>query len=307
MKDSNQEMQRLKEAYIDKKMSRQQVKRMKQKIEVAKAENRRRRRRCTMRNAVGIAAAFTVAFVALPNTSLGVARAMENIPLLGRLVEVVTFRDYSYESDRNIAQVEVPEIIVDGPETDEAVVTDDIQEKLKRTTEEINAEIQEISAKIVEEFEKNLEFEEGYQDILVKSEVLCSTEDYFSLKLLCYQGAGSGAEWDYFYTIDLNTGKRLFLTDLFSGETDYITLVSENIKEQMREQMAADEMKTYWVDYTKIPEWSFESITEETSFYLNENNELVICFDEGEVAPMYMGCVEFVIPDAVLEAAGKKF
>ena len=42
-------------------------------------------------------------------------------------------------------------------------------------------------------------------------------------------------------------------------------------------------------------------ITEETSFYLNEDNHVVIAFNEGDVAPMYMGAVEFVIPSEVLE------
>lgn len=47
-------------------------------------------------------------------------------------------------------------------------------------------------------------------------------------------------------------------------------------------------------------EWDFQSITDDTSFYLNQNGEVVICFNEGDVAPMYMGCVEFVIPNEVL-------
>lgn len=41
----------------------------------------------------------------------------------------------------------------------------------------------------------------------VKHEVLSTTKDYFTLKLICYQAAGSGAETDYYYTIDLKTGK----------------------------------------------------------------------------------------------------
>ena len=44
---------------------------------------------------------------------------------------------------------------------------------------------------------------------------------------------------------------------------------------------------------------TFKAITDETSFYLNEQDEIVIAFDEYEVAPGYMGCVEFVIPGEV--------
>ena len=76
-------------------------------------------------------------------------------------------------------------------------------------------------------------------------------------------------------------------------------MISENIKAQMKEQMAADENVTYWLD-SDMPEWDFTEITDETGFYLNDKGEVVICFNEGDVAPMYMGCVEFVIPDEVL-------
>ena len=46
--------------------------------------------------------------------------------------------------------------------------------------------------------------------------------------------------------------------------------------------------------------WNFDKITDETSFYLDSDGHLVICFNEGDVAPMYMGCVQFVIPDEVV-------
>lgn len=81
-----------------------------------------------------------------------------------------------------------------------------VQENLKKTTAEINAEIEKITDQIVSEFEESRKEEEGYQEVVVKHEVISTTDDYFTLKLMCYQAAGSGAEWDYYYTIDLKTG-----------------------------------------------------------------------------------------------------
>jgi hypothetical protein len=218
---------------------------------------------------------------------------MEQIPVLGKLIEVVTFRDYEYESDRNHADIEVPEIKVEL-----GLPEDQTLENLERTTDEINREIKKITDSLIEEFETYLE-EEGHQDILVKSEILTATADYFTLKLLCYQGAGSGYQWNYYYTIDLNTGKRLQLKDVFAEGADYITPISEAIKEQMQAQMDADENVYYWLD-DEIEEWNFKSVTDETSFYINENGNVVIGFNEGDVAPMYMGAVEFEIPGDVL-------
>lgn len=202
----------------------------------------------------------------------------------------MTFRDYEYEGERHSADIEVPEI-----KLDEELENSDAQEKLEQTADEINGEIREITEKLIKEFETYLEDEQGYQDIVVTSEVLATTPEYFTLKLLCYQGAGSGTQWNYYYTIDLTTGERLQLKDIFQEGADYITPISDSIKEQMQAQMDADETVYYWL-HDEIEEWNFKAITDETSFYLNEKGNVVIGFDEGEVAPMYMGSVEFEIP-----------
>lgn len=302
MDEKRIELEACKQTYEQPHMSAEQLQAMKDRIEVAKMENRREARKKNGAGKAALAAAAVVAaFVILPNTSAGVAHAMEQIPVIGKLVEVVTFRNYQYEDERNQADIEVPEIV---PQSVTDMVAEEsatgVQENLQKSADEINAEIQKISDRFVKEFEENLQTEGGYQDVIVKSEVVSTTQDYFTLKLICYQGAGSGAEWNYYYTIDLNTGERLQLKDLFYEGADYITPISENIKEQMKEQMAADENKIYWLDDPEVPEWNFEHITDETAFYLNENGNIVISFNEGDVAPMYMGVVTFEIPDEVV-------
>ena len=212
--------------------------------------------------------------------------------------------DYHYEDDRNSADIQVPEVTV-APDTDaDTQKSSAVSEQTKKTAEEINTEIQTITDRLIAEFEESKKNEEGYQNMTVKSEILATTDQYFTLKLICFQSAGSGAEWNYYYTIDLSTGKRLQLADLFQESSDYLTTISDNIKQQMKEQMAADENKIYWLD-SDMPEWDFTSITDNTSFYLNQNNEVVVCFNEGDVAPMSMGCPEFVIPNEVLAGIRK--
>lgn len=292
---SEEVLQSLQKEYLEPQMSEEQLNRLKTKMEVAKRENRKDRNRTRVTRLATTAAALVIAFIALPNMSPTIAYAMEKIPVIGQFVKVVTFRDYEYTSDRNIADIEVPEI-----KLEETLEDSKASEKLKRTTDEINVEIQEITNELVEHFEKYLEDEQGYQEIIVKSNVLATTQDYFTLKLFCYQGAGSGYQWNYYFTIDLNTGERLQMQDVFKDGADYITPISENIKEQMQAQMAEDEMVCYWLDQ-EIEECNFKTITDETAFYLNESGNVVICFNEGDVAPMYMGAVEFEIPAEVLE------
>ncbi len=290
------ELQGLKKEYHKHEMTYEQTKQLHQKIKDAKQIDSKKQKQTGNIKFVAVSTAAVIGiFIILPNTSGIIAHAMEQIPIIGELVKVVTFRDYEYEADRNMADIEIPEI---KPESQTG--HDALQENLNRTTEEINAEIQEITDNLIKEFEANLKKEYSYQNIIVKSEILTTTPEYFTLKLICYQGAGSGYQWNYFYTIDLNTGKRLKLKDIFKEGADYITPISENIKIQMQEQMNADDNVYYWLN-DEISEWNFEAITDETSFYLNEKGNVVIGFNEGDVAPMYMGTVEFEIPAEILD------
>ena len=309
----NHNMNELKKEYMDKEMSKQQIEAMKGAMEKAKKDQEKSQKVMLYRRCLATAAGFVLALIILPNTSKTVAYAMSQIPVLGKLVDVVTFRDYEYEDDRNLADVEVPELVIAPQEEEPEAVTRPIageamieeeslqqkEEELQKSMEEINAEIQAITEPIIEEFKANLEREEGYQSLEVKSEVLHTTQDYFTLKLICFTAQGSGVEWHYYYTIDLNTGKRLFLKDLFVEGADYVTPISENVISQMREKMAEDDMNMYWVD-DEMEELNFKAIKEDQSFYLDTEGNVIISFNEGDVAPMYMGVVEFTIPNEVI-------
>jgi len=239
------------------------------------------------------ATAAALTLIILPNTSNTIALAMGNIPVVGEFFKVVTFREYQYNDDRHVADVKVPEITVGND------VNNTIADTAKDTTDEINDEIKKLTDKWIDKFKANME-EEGYHNILIKSEVINTSENYFTLKLICFQAAGSGYEEHHYYTIDLNSGERVYLSDLFKEGSDYRKVISENIKAQMKEQMAADSNIIYWVDNKEYPEWNFKEIDEDATFYINADNEIVISFNEGEVAPSYMGVVEFVISNEVV-------
>ena len=289
----------MKEDYQKPQMSDEQFEKLYRTMKEAKISERKERTKQRTIKVAATAAALVGAFVILPNTSATIAHAMEQIPIVGQLVEAVTIREYEYDSDRFKADIDLTEIKVENQAEDSKV-----QENLDRTTEEINTEIKKITDDLIAQFEADLKQKEGYQDMVVKSEVLTTTPDYFTLKLMCYWGAGSGYQWNYYYTIDLNTGERLALKDIFVDGADYITPISENIKAQMQAQMDADEMVHYWLN-DKIEDLNFKAITDDTSFYLNERGNVVIGFNEGDVAPMYMGCVEFEIPSEILSGIRK--
>ena len=156
MKKDSGELQNLKSEYFDFHMSGQQIKEMKRQIERGKRDRNRASRKSAGIRWAAMAAACVALFILLPNTSAGVAHAMSRIPLLGRLVDVVTYRDYNYESERHSARIKVPEIVVTLPE-DGKETAPDVQESMKKTVEEINAQMKQISEELIAEFEEGLQ------------------------------------------------------------------------------------------------------------------------------------------------------
>ena len=186
----------------------------------------------------------------------------------------------------------LPNTTGDGEAADQGTV-----EQAKATVDAINFDIEEETNKLIDEFKESMKNEEGYQDIYIDSKVLTDNDRLFSLELILYQGAGSGYEQHKHYTVDKLTGKELTLKDLCGN--DYVDTISEEVKKQMKEQMAADESVKYWLDDPDVPEWNFDKIAEDQDFYVDAEGHVVICFNEYDVAPGSMGCVEFTMPQTV--------
>lgn len=293
-------MEKWKKEYEDIKVPEEMKGRMEEAVERAKQQKRRVRKVQLWKNMGRVAAVLAVVLV-LPNTSQTAAAAMQQIPLIGEFFKVVTVREYMVDEERNYAEVKVPELLSDEaalssikdsvtPKEEAAV------EQAKETVEAINFDIQKVTDELIEEFKSTMEEhgEEGYQDLHIDSDVLVDNDQWFSLELVLYQGAGSGYERHRHYTIDKTTGERAELSDFYGD--DYVAIISEEIKAQMREQMAADENVVYWLDHEEIPEWNFEAIAADQDFYVNAEGQVVVCFNEYEVAPGSMGCVEFILP-----------
>lgn len=279
-------------------------------------KNMKRNKKKTVKFRIAAAAAAAAAvLIILPNTGASVAYAMGSIPVVGKLFQAVTFRDYQYESDRFDANVEVPQIVVDDmagegektPEQDQEKDSaagqskEEISDELQGTLDQINFDIEEVTNQLIEEFQASADLGESYGTLEIHHETVTNNDRYFTLKLSMYQGAGSGFESYKFYTIDKRTGKQVQLGDLFKEGSGYNERLSENIKDQMRSDMAEDENKIYWVDYEDVPEWNFEKLKEDQNFYFDEAGNIVISFDEYEVAPGYMGALEFTVEREVFE------
>ncbi len=255
------------------------------------AEQGRGKSRKRMGKTIGwAAAAAALVLVIVPNTSAEAAYAMEQIPILGDVIRAVTIRNYQYEDENFLADIE--EVRLENV-------------KMEGSIQTINESIEEMTDRLIARFEEQVEQGEGHSGIYAGHEVVTDTDTWFTLRIHVTEIEASGFQYQYYYHIDKTTGEIATLKDLFKEGADYITPISENIKEQMREQMQADESKVYWVDSKEEMGHQFEAVKADQNFYVNQNGQIVICFDEYEVAPGDMGLVEFTVDEEAVAAIRK--
>lgn len=234
------------------------------------------------------AVAAMAAITLLANSGENVAMAMEQIPVIGTIAKVVTFRSYNDANGGFEADVDIPQISEEGAETNVTLAA-------------ANKSIKEYAEELIVMYENDLQASggEGYYRLDSSYEVIRDDERYLAIRINSTVIMAGGSQFEKIFNIDKETGAILTLEDLYGSTEDYVAVISENIKEQMKSQMAENEEKTYFI-YTEEEPFGFARVTEENNFYLNEDGELVMVFDEYEVAPGAMGIVEFTIPKEVV-------
>jgi hypothetical protein len=238
---------------------------------------------------LGGLAATVALLVALPNTSPQIARATAELPVVGSFFQAVTLRQFQYDEEGAGAQVEVPEL-----KTSED----------SKAAEQVNEDVAKYADGLIEEFQSRVAEQEGEAnlDLTVDYEIVTDNDNWLTLRLYTEIAEASGAQYQRYYNIDKTSDKVVQLSDLFPEDSDALSLISEDIKTQMREQMAADDSVSYFVD-SDLPEDDFQQVKEDQNFRFDEEGNLVVCFDEYEVAPGSMGLVEFTVARSVFEDA----
>ena len=261
--------------------------RLEEGIRKAKEEKRNVMRLRLIKRVGGTAAAAMVALTVLVNASPAVAQAMERVPVIGAIAKVVTFRTYEDSRENAGAQVNIPQIEGEGQQP------------------EANQAIEEYANRLIQMYEKEIQAggENGNYGLDSTYDVVFENQKYVSIRIRSTLTMASGTEFVKVFNVDKATGQVVELKDLLCGDEAVMAGISENIKAQMEAQMAADENVSYFLN-SDTPEWDFKGIDGDESYYFNENGQLVIVFEEYEVAPGYMGAVEFVIPESVTGSFG---
>jgi hypothetical protein len=237
----------------------------------------------TKRSVLTTAAAVSVIAI-MANASPVTANAMEEIPIISSIAKVVTFRTFEDSSDRYEAKIEIPKVSLD-----------------QKDNTSVNCSIEDYANQFIGEYEKQITdnlTEGGHYSVTSGYEVVTDNTKYLSLRINTTVIMASGAEYVKIFTIDKTSGEVISLTDLLYKDNMILSNISDNIKMQMEKQMAEDDSKIYFSKSEENVE-GFKGIKGDESYYFNEKGEIVIVFDEYEVAPGYMGVVEFTIPKSV--------
>lgn len=291
MEDNKQDlekMNRLKSEYEDKHMTEKQLESVKATIAAAKQEKRRGRRKVMIQRC-SVAAAVIAAFVILPNTSPVVANAMQNIPVLGKLARVVTFRSYVEETDDLKVSVNIPSVELIAEDTNGLAdaINQEIYNRCEEYCNEAITRAEEYREAFLATGGTQEEWEAHHIEITVDYEIKSQTEDFLSFTVNCYENWNSGSNETRYYNMDIQSEKIITLEDIL-GE-DYVDAVNTSIQAQIQERTAGGEV--FWTP----EEGGFTGISEDTKFYMNRAGNPVIVFDKYEIAPGSSGEVEFEI------------
>ncbi len=180
-------------------------------------------------------------------------------------------------------------------------LTEDNYQDLSNGIDEMNRQMEEYIEKVKEEFlyyfsrkyHGYVASDTGY-NILRNDEKLLSIQFYTTINM------GGSGEYSRCFTLDKTSGTVLKLADLFTEESDYVEVISSDILRQMKEQVMAGEADYFIPGGIWSDEECFKEIEEDQNFYIDENNKLVIIFEEYEVAPGSAGIPQFTVEPEIL-------
>ena len=287
-------LEQLKSAYDWIEIPEELESKVKKSIEQAKfdsiAASNPRKNKFTWRGIVGTGVvAAMLAFVVTVNCNSEIAYAMKDIPVIGAVVDVITFSRFQQQDKDMSADVKTPQVTVENGGTG---------------VDEMNQKIQQYTDEIIKQYQEDVKATngEGYETVTTDYEVVTDNDSLFSLRMNTTVALNTSGVTIKIYHLDKETGKLITLPDFFKENSDYKTVISDEIKRQMREQMAADKDNvTYFLDDADVPDWKWTGITDDANFYINKDGNLVFVFDKYEVAPGYMGVCEFEIPSSLVK------
>lgn len=264
----------------------QRSRRQQEEKEKAAGSRRRFRRRI---HGMAAAAAICILFTAALNVSPVFAKEAGELPVIGGLARVLTFRSYETEKNDIAVSVEIPTIdtiaedtgvTVEGINQEILACCDQYADEAVRRAEEYRTAFLETGGTEEEWAEHNIRITVGY-------EIRRQSGNYLSFVVRGTESWTTACGESRYYNLNLNTGERVTLKSMLGS--DYVELVNRSIREQIAERESMGET------FFTAQEGGFTGISEDVKFYINENDRPVIVFEKYEIAPGSSGEIEFEI------------
>lgn len=232
-----------------------------------------------------VVAAACISFVITLNVSPAFAKTLYDIPVLGDVCRVFTFREYHFEDDMKIVNVRVPKIENTGNTELERRVNAEISKRM-------DLSVKESEQRAKENYDAYIATggnpDEYYPtDINVDYQIKSCNENTLSFVLEKYESQASFYSERFFYNLNLKTGEAFTLKDLLGP--DYQQTVYQQVSEQMK-HLDDDTKQLLFPDM-----FTPDLITEDRGFYLDENGNIVVVFEKYEIAAGAAGALEFPI------------
>ena len=257
-------------------------------MEIKRQDSKRRKAvfwNLGFRRGLAAAAAAVVLFTTGLNTSTVFAETVGNLPVIGAVARVLTFRSYETDDEDLKISVEIPsrEMISEDFSDLEKSVNEEILRLCEQYAQEARTRAEEYRKAFLDTGGTEEEWAAHNIEIRVWYEVKSQTENYLSLAIIGTENWNNANNQIRYYNFDLKKGTLATLADVL-GE-NYKHIADDAIRSQMEERKA--DGAVYFDD--------FEGINEDTPFYINESGNPVIVFEAYEIAPGSEGQQEFEI------------
>ena len=254
-----------------------------------KAASRRHTFRKMTRGMAAAAAAAGILFTTALNTSPVFAKEAAQLPVIGGVARILTFRSYETEKDDIAVSVEIPTIEMIAADTGITVdgINQEILERCEQYARDALLRAEEYRTAFLETGGTPDEWAEHNIKITVGYEIRQQSNDYLSFVVRGTENWTNAYSESKYYNLDLNTGRPVTLQDLLGS--DYVELADKSIWEQIARRQNAGEV------FFTAEEGGFTGISEYVRFYINRDNRPVIVFEKYEIAPGSSGEVEFEI------------
>lgn len=268
---------------------RQEIEMSRNKQAEKRGKGRSRRIKVIIRSMEAVAATACILFTAALNTSSVFAKEAGQLPVIGGLARVLTFRSYETEKDDIAVSVEIPTIEMIAEDTGIAVdeINQEILARCEQYADEALRRAEEYRTAFLETGGTQEEWAQHDIKITVDYEIKQQNGDYLSFVVRGTENWTTAYSESNYYNLDLRTGKMVTLKDMLGA--DYVEVANESIRKQIAERQKAGEV------FFTAEEGGFAGISENAKFYINQNNRPVIVFEKYEIAPGSSGEIEFEI------------